>query len=109
MTVKCLTDDEKSVIAQRFSNKTHSIDEMAVIYQRSRRTIIRVLEDAGIDPGIRRRQAKPAPKIDYRGECWPESPHAKDPIITRLIPTPKPTWYRRVWRAIVATATGTCV
>ena len=76
MTVKCLNTLQQECIVTSFVNKTHNIDALARTFGRSRRTIIRVLEDAGIDPGIRRRMPKPTP-------------------LPQVIPTRRP-WYRRI-------------
>ena len=76
MAVKCLNPLQKEVIATSFLNRTHSIEELVATFRRSRRTIIRVLEEASIEPGIKRRIPKPTP-------------------LPQVIPT-KRLWYRRI-------------
>jgi transposase len=49
-----LTDAEKRVIVASFQQGT-DINTLAHFYGRHRTTIVRALEDAGIDPGIHRR------------------------------------------------------
>ena len=58
MTVKCLTKTDQLIICNMFLCGTE-INYLAEQFDRSRRTIIRVLEDANLDPGIRRRKSKP--------------------------------------------------
>lgn len=58
MTVKSIPQFRKNAIVECFVNKHHTINELAAIYQRHRRTIIRVLEEAGVDPGIKHRVKK---------------------------------------------------
>lgn len=55
MTVKCISGVDKSSIVFQFSQLGQSISSLSYEYKKSRRTIIRVLEEHGIDPGIRRR------------------------------------------------------
>jgi len=58
MTVKCLNEDIKKSVVEAFNDKSLTIDQMVSVTGRSRRTIIRVLEDAGVDPGIHRRPGR---------------------------------------------------
>ena len=58
MTVKCLTSQQKAHVTSMFDCGLNTINELAQMHQVSRRTIIRVLEEAGIDPGIRHRTPK---------------------------------------------------
>lgn len=77
MTVKKLSPVQKEIlVAQHQAGKT--INELATLWTTSRRTVIRVLEEKFIDPGIRRRQRKPTP-------------------ITPVIVTQQP-WYVRAGR-----------
>ena len=55
MTVKCLLKATQQTICERFEAKTDTINQLADLYGRSRRTIIRVLEDHGIDAGVKPR------------------------------------------------------
>ena len=59
MTVKCLDKATQLAVVTDFTQCLSNIDEMASFLGVSRRTIIRVLEDAGVEPGIKRRQRKP--------------------------------------------------
>ena len=58
MTVKSLDEYEKQNIANYFCFNQHSISELAVMYGKSRRTIIRTLEEMGVDPGVKHRVKK---------------------------------------------------
>lgn len=58
MTVICINSSNKEFICNAFKNQTHTIDELVFIFGKSRRTMIRVLEEQDIDPGIRTRSAK---------------------------------------------------
>lgn len=62
MTVKCLNETYKRCVVTLFVDHNYSIGHLASIYEVSRRTIIRVLEEERIDPGIKRRVRKP--KVD---------------------------------------------
>lgn len=79
MTVRSLNYGEILSIAYAFKHEKTSITELATHYQRSRRTIIRALEDQGVDPGIKRRKpvAKPVPVV-----------------LPKPIPTKTPWWKR---------------
>lgn len=80
MTVKCLNSFEQEYIVASFVSKELTIDELALKYSRSRRTIIRVIQDQSIDPGIKTR-AKKVVKV---------------PVV---IPTKTP-WYRRAVESV---------
>jgi hypothetical protein len=83
----CLNAFEKEIITASFCNHDQSIDDLAYQYGRSRRTIIRVLEEMNVDPGIRRRKPKP-----------PTKPvQAPLPLV---IPTRSP-WYRRILDRVI--------
>ena len=60
MTVKSLTDVEKSGVAFCYA-MGRTIDDLAFEYKRSRRTIIRVLEELGYAPVTKRRSRKLKP------------------------------------------------
>ena len=77
MTVKSLTDEQKIAVARSFSFGV-SITILAEQHQKSRRTIIRTLEELGINPGIKKRQRLPKPTA-----------------LPTMIPTKTP-WWRRV-------------
>lgn len=100
MTVKCLNPGQKFAIVHEFQVLGAQIDDMAAYYGRSRRTIIRVLEEAGVDPGIRRR-TKPAdssqlqqPLPTFNREGF------KELVLPKPIPTYRP-WYRRILDRLV--------
>jgi len=57
MTVKCLDSYAQEAIVRQF-NGGMSISNLVIYWRCSRRTIIRVLEDAGVDPKIRRRPGR---------------------------------------------------
>ena len=88
MPVKCLGPNEKDYILENFHAKTYTINSLAYIFKVSRRTIIRVLEEGGIDPGIRRRK--------------PASPEQTklDPLIfpDHMINPNNIPWYQRFWK-----------
>lgn len=58
MTVKCLSDIQKQVVIYQYLHLKLNLNEIAHDAKRSRRTIIRVLEEAGIDVPRRPRKAK---------------------------------------------------
>ena len=78
MTVRSLNDEQKASVAFAFSHGV-SITVLAEQHKKSRRTIIRALEDMGIEPGIKRRRRLPKPT----------------PLPT-VIPTKTPWWTRVV-------------
>jgi hypothetical protein len=57
MTVKSLSPMARHCIVTRFlaSPKSETLNQLAKEYDRHRKTIVRVLEDEGMDPGIHRR------------------------------------------------------
>ncbi len=59
MTVKCLNDNAKAVIVELFVSQRYTLNDLVRLYGKSRRTVIRVLEDAGVDPGVKHRPPKP--------------------------------------------------
>lgn len=87
MTVKCLNELDKSVIAAEFLNDHYTIETLATHFDVSRRTIVRVLEERGVDPGIRRRPGRKSKK----------QPAPAGPVV---IPTRTP-WYRRIIEKVV--------
>ena len=83
MTVKCLSDNQKRYLVEMFESKIFEINDIAYRLEVSRRTVIRVLEEKGIDPGIRRRSPKPAQ------ETQPELEEIQQPMI-------KEPWFHRI-------------
>lgn len=68
MTVKCLTKEQKQIIAYQFKFIQLSVNDIADEWQRSIRTIHRVLVEEGVAPVRRTRKASvkkvvPAPII----------------------------------------------
>ena len=55
MAVKCLSGVDKNSIVYQFTQLNQSIASLSYEYKKSRRTIIRVLEEYGIDAGTKRR------------------------------------------------------
>lgn len=88
MTVKCLTDAEKVELASSFSMGA-SINFLAEINGCSRRTVIRTLEEIGINPGIKRRKRLPKPTP------LPPGPIPTTPWWKRIIPWVKNVTSRR--------------
>lgn len=84
-----LTENERMVIAARFNSGLYSLDEIAHTFQRHRTTIVRVLEEQGIDPGIKRRTRKSAAVTDSSGR----------PIRIEMV-EPK-RWYQRALNAML--------
>ena len=78
MTVKSLSATAKRNIANDFKNGTFTIDALAVWYFSSRRTIMRVLEEQGCAPVVKKRNRKPK-----------EVPPVQIPVV---IPTKTPWW-----------------
>lgn len=97
MTVKKLAPTEQQMLVLQFQDDGRSINYLAGYYQCSRRTVIRVLEDAGVDPGIQRRKSKkqlelkmpPPAEIDLSGF----------PTLIYQTPAPKP-WYQKVYNSV---------
>jgi hypothetical protein len=92
MTVKILTAFEKDIIQADFTRGLFSINDMVDQFDVSRRTIIRVLEEGGIDPGIRRRKPKAPVQTNLEPLIFPN--HAINP---ENIP-----WYQRYWNKFCA-------
>jgi len=97
MTVKCLSPLDKAYIADAFTAKTQDLNELALTFGRSRRTIIRVLEEYKVDTGVKPRVPKETParpmkdqELDFlgttTGRIWAEQPAP---------------WYRKVLRSVV--------
>ena len=59
MTVKSLTDTEKTAIAVYWTGRQFTVTELAKLYNRSRRTIIRALEEYGYNPVTPRKKPLP--------------------------------------------------
>jgi len=111
MTVKCLLDFEKTAICRSFQQEV-PISDLAPYWGVSRRTIIRVLEEAGIDPKIHRRNRKktkePCPVLELalaetaleRGEVYPpfQIPHYSP--LASAYTRPSVPWYVRVFNAV---------
>lgn len=57
MTVKCLTEEQKFLIAHQYAHENQDVKVLATNYQRSRRTIQRVLVEKGVAP-VRIRKPK---------------------------------------------------
>lgn len=87
MTVRSLSTPAKLVIAQAFTQRNRTINELAAFYGKSRRTIIRALEEQGIDPGIKKR----GPRKPKEGVLT----FPNRPVVGYTAP-----WYRRVYNKI---------
>lgn len=96
MTVKSLSEVQKDRIVTYFTTKTTIysqpksavINEMAILFERHRRTIIRVLEERRIDTGVKPRTKKP-----------------EKPAVKVVIPTRTP-WYRRIFQTLTLGLVG---
>jgi len=60
MTVKCLTQTQKDIIAYAYQHKRYTQKELAILYKVSERTINRILEEHGL--------ASPVPRL--KGEAY---------------------------------------
>lgn len=96
MTVKCIKPVDKAYIVDAFVAKTQTITQLAELYGRSRRTIVRVLEDHGIDPGIRRRRQQ---QFSAEQIKVPDLFGTRTGRVTMIEPLP---WYRRALSAIAS-------
>jgi hypothetical protein len=103
MPVKCLNATEKADIGNKYLFFGNTISSLSYEYKRSRRTIIRVLEERGIAP-TRLRQKKEYQQvvIEYPlftlppyGRISPVIENSPQPVPTKPIPTKTP-WYRRL-------------
>lgn len=93
MTVKCIADIDKADIVFLFSNGSQGINKLALIYGRSRRTIIRVLEEQDIDPGVKHRKPKAmlVKQVDIEFTGWPDDSAVHSPA-----PAPRTgSWFRK--------------
>ena len=79
MSFKHLTSEQKEDITVLFVYQDYSLNALARDYNCHRSTIVRTLEDKGINPGIRRRPVKVTPIP------------APVPVV---IPTKTPWWKR---------------
>ena len=111
MTVKCLNTDDKDFIVSRFQEWNIDINYLATLLNVSRRTIIRVLQERGVDPGLRKRTVKvkllPMPsvedmsgffqrkeiKVEYQ-EGLAEIPRDTPAFMKVEMLEPKPWWKR---------------
>ena len=66
MTVRCIPDFDKRYYAKCFISKAMTINEIAVETGTSRRTVIRMLEEQGVDPGIKRRPRKQKQEVQQQ-------------------------------------------
>jgi len=100
MTVKCLAPAQQHAIVTAFVEFRVPIDTLAIDYGKSRRTIIRVLEDHCVDPGIRRRPGakKPIPTTAQAELSYAEQIKAEDyPLpVGDPIFTPKQGFFNRM-------------
>ena len=74
MTVKCINELQKEVLASSFANKQLTLEDLMATTGRSRRTIMRMLEEAGVAPAVRKRKAKEntASQTDTQGVYFPK-------------------------------------
>lgn len=89
MTVKSLNEYQKNNLARLFVEQKTSLNELAAYCGRSRRTVIRVLEELGIDPGVRHRKPKIVVPVPL---TFPNHPIHTGPIGYK----PGTSWYSRV-------------
>lgn len=95
MTVKCLPEIVKDYIVSAIVTKSMTINELTDTFDCSRRTVVRVLIERGIDPQLRKRTVKvklaPMPSVDELSgfptppACWMDT--------AVLPPRPEPTPY----------------
>lgn len=86
MTVKCVHDSEKAEIAQLYTSKLCSSDDLGKAYGVSKRTINRVLVEQGVNR-VR------APSIRSQPTPVPVQAPAELPI-TMIEPEPQPFFFR---------------
>lgn len=99
MTVKCLSELDKAYLADHFHtliNRTlnpmkpsKAVADCASVFDVSIRTVIRILEELGVDPQVKHRK----PKVDIELPYTPGSVQLFDP------PARTP-WYRRVLQIV---------
>lgn len=90
MTVKCIDEHTQLQVCHMFRHENSTITDLSYEFKVSRRTIIRVLEQHGIDPQIKSRNAS--------GTADPAQIPPQLPMVLclpRPIPTKTP-WYRRI-------------
>ena len=95
MTVKCLPEIVKDYIVSAIVTKSMTINELTDTFDCSRRTVVRVLIERGIDPQLRKRKVKvklaPMPSVDELSGF--PTPPASWMEKTVLPPRPTPTPY----------------
>ncbi len=99
MPVKCLNATEKADIGNKYLFFGNTVSSLSYEYKRSRRTIIRVLEERGITPPVRRhpKESKKAEQAVIYLNAQPfinPKPIPPGHGISLLTPTHTP-WYRR--------------
>lgn len=94
MTVKCIKPLDKTYIVHSFVHENTSINTLANLYGRSRRTIIRVLEENGVEPGIKRRPRFVV--IDNLSKLVKET----GPVHQIVMFEPKKPWYLKALSAV---------
>jgi hypothetical protein len=70
MTVKSLSPVQKAEIAVSYSYGKYTVNELATIYDRSSRTIIRALEEQGIKDVVKKRKPKVPVTIPTKTPWW---------------------------------------
>lgn len=105
MPVRMFNAGAKEAIVNQFHTGS-SINYLALTWGSSRRTIIRVLEEAGVDPGIKRiHRTKSANQVHG---LIPIGPYKVNPsmaeqleiIRQEIAASHTQPWYRRAWNQI---------
>ena len=63
MTVKSFTEEQKTAIANQFSSKILTLDELVFVNSTSRRTMMRILNERGVAPATHKRIHLPKVKL----------------------------------------------
>ena len=106
MTVKCLKPFEQRALGMSFKQGI-PINDLATFWDVSRRTVIRVLEDQGIDPKIHRRNRNRIAKAETVMELFERAHAAPPPFqiphyspLAGAYTRPSVPWYVRVFNAV---------
>lgn len=114
MTVKCINAEDQAQMVLNYSSGLCSIEDLMLLSGKSRRTIQRMLEDAGFDPIVHRRHRRTkaemllaAKQIDMQFSTTGRVNHLRimDLVDTKIpfqhVILTKTPWYRKILQTVI--------